>query len=59
MKLNLTTFLDDFNATRWADCIIKAKASKKVDKCLILNTIQSFGFDAKENALTVCQLYKQ
>lgn len=58
MNLGLTTFLDDFDATRWAESILQAiDAKKKVDRSLALDVIRSLGFDAKSNALKVCQLY--
>lgn len=57
MNLGLVSFVDDFNPITWSDNIMQALAQKKVEKDLILDVIRSMGFDAKENAIKVCNAY--
>ena len=57
MNLGLVSFVDDFNPVTWSDNIMQALARKKVEKELILDVIRSMGFDAKENAIKVCNAY--
>ena len=57
MNLGLTSFVDDFNPVTWSDNIMQVLVREKVEKDLILDVIRSMGFDAKENAIKVCNAY--
>jgi glycosyltransferase EpsF len=58
MGMGLTTFVNDFNAVTWANYIETALQTSKPDKTVVLNAISAHGFDAKRNALKVCEQYK-
>lgn len=57
MKAGCCTFLDAFETTSWADAIIQTQTGIGADKNTIHQNIQSLGFDAKENAKKVCEMY--
>jgi len=58
MKLNLVTFLDTFEVTKWVSAIVEAKDKKCTDKNAILNQIKILGFDIVGNTKQLEDLYK-
>ncbi len=58
MNVGLTTFLDDLDSTKWASAIQNLIKNDKVEKGKVLNAIRTLGFDANENALKICVMYK-
>ena len=59
MQVGLVTFIEDFDTCKWSDAIVEAYNSPKADKQHILDVIKQRGFDARENAKRVCELYKK
>ena len=57
MKLNLVTFLDTFEVTKWVSAIVEAKDKKCTDKNAILNQIKILGFDIVGNTKQIEKLY--
>ena len=58
MMSGLCTFIDNFNPATWVDAIQASLTLKNVNKELIIRKIKVLGFDARENALRVCDYYK-
>lgn len=57
MQVGLCAFQTDFDVSKWADAVIKANTTIKVDKNTVHHQICALGFDAVENAKMVCGLY--
>jgi glycosyltransferase EpsF len=58
MRLNLVTYLDDYQPEKWADAILQAKGSTCTDKEMIYTRIAGRGFDAAGNTRRIEQLYR-
>lgn len=58
MKLNLVTYLDDYQPVLWANAILKVRDDKCSDRALIQTRIAELGFDAATNTRIVEQLYR-
>ncbi|AMC10858.1 hypothetical protein Lupro_06200 [Lutibacter profundi] len=58
MQLNLVTFLNTFEAPKWATAILAAKDKKNTNKEAILRNIKTLGFDIVGNTKQLENLYK-
>ena len=58
MKLELLTFLDNFDVALWAETILKIKNNRNTDKTNIKNKIALLGFDINDNTKKIEGLYK-
>lgn len=58
MGAGLCSFMDAFEGVKWADAIEQSLVKQNVSKSAVWHYIQSLGFDAKENAVKVCGIYK-
>lgn len=57
MQSGLCSFLSDFNVASWAEAVMKANTKTRVDRCIVHENIRTLGFDAYENARSVCEMY--
>lgn len=57
MQSGLCSFLSDFDVESWVEAVMKANAKTRVDKCIVHENIRTLGFDAYENARSVCEMY--
>ena len=57
MQAGLCTFMDGFEVKKWAEAIIQLQNKPNTTKTFVHQNITSLGFDAKENAKRVCELY--
>jgi glycosyltransferase EpsF len=58
MQLNLVTFLNTFEVSKWVSAVLAAKDKKRTDKKVILNNITTLGFDIVGNTKQLEDLYK-
>ena len=58
MNLNLVSFVNNFEASNWADELIRVSGQKCFDKKLIKECFIKRGFDVKENVKTIENLYR-
>lgn len=58
MNLNLVSFVNNFDASNWADELIRVRGDKCYDKKLIKESFLKRGFDIKENVKNIENLYK-
>lgn len=57
MQAGLCTFMGGFEVKKWTETIIQLQNKPNTTKTFVHQNITSLGFDAKENAKRVCELY--
>ena len=58
MNLNLVSFINNFDANKWADEVLEAVGKRNNDRKLIKESFSNLGFDIETNIKTMEDLYR-